>query len=148
MSNPTYDESFAFMREHAGYSVAIGETREQGRDRSARELALAEQSYLADDSLFVVWQEDDIDSSFFDKDTDDPRPLYVCLLCTDASYEDAHLVRGYDPQDGIFERPGRVLASLGGIGVDDDDPYKRVVVAELAAELEYDRESVLVRGDN
>ncbi len=100
-----------------------------------------------DDDLFFVWQEDDIDSSFYE-DTDDPQPLYVCLLCRDCEASDADVVRGYDPRDGIFERPGRVLQSLGGIDILPPDPYSDEIQGELLHELELDREAVLVRGDN
>ncbi len=100
-----------------------------------------------DDDLFFVWTEDDIDSSFYE-DTDDPKPLFVCLLCRDCDASGADVIRGYDPRDGIFERPGRVLASLGGIDVLPPDPHCDEIQADLLAELEADREAVLVRSVN
>jgi hypothetical protein len=49
-------EATAFFREHAGYSydAAHGETRERGRTRCARDLALAEQR-ARDVGLICVW---------------------------------------------------------------------------------------------
>lgn len=100
------------------------------------------------DDTFYVWTRDDIDSSFYEE-TDEPRPLYVCMLCRDTDDgETPHLTRGYDPRDGIFERPGIVIDSLGGIDVKPPDPYALEVERELMAEFESRREAVLVRGEN
>lgn len=101
---------------------------------------------VMDDELFFVWAEDDIDSSFFE-DTGDPRPLFVCLLCRDTDGK-PDLVRGYDPRDGIFERPGNVVEALGGVDAEWGDPYRAEIEAELLAEFEARRETALVRGDN
>jgi hypothetical protein len=97
------------------------------------------------DDLFYVWTEDDIDSSSFE-DTNEPRTLYVCYLCRDTEGT-PDIIRGYDPHDGIFERPGAIVAALGGIDADDDD-YRREVERELLSEFEAQREAAIVRGDN
>ena len=100
------------------------------------------------DDLFYIWAPDDIDSSFFE-DTDEPRPLFVCYLLRDS--EDpyrADLVRGYDPRDGIFERPGNIVTVLGGIDAESGDPYRREVERELLEEFERQRESMISRGTN
>ncbi len=102
---------------------------------------------MQDDTLFFVWSDDDIDSSFYE-DTDEPKPLNVCTLCRDCESDGADIIRGYDPRDGIFERTGRVLASLGGIDVLPPNAYCEEVEADLLAELEAEREAVIVRGDN
>jgi hypothetical protein len=100
------------------------------------------------DDLFYVWALDDIDSSFYE-DTDEPRPLFVCYLLRDS--EDpyrADLIRGYDPRDGIFERPGNIVTSLGGIDAESGNPYRREIEHELLEEFECQRESMISRGTN
>lgn len=142
-----------FMREHAGFSYdPKTETREDGRNRCAQELAAAETRYRADADAFMVWRVDDIDSSDFDSENE-PYQLWEALLCVDCDPTGADLIRGYDPSDGIFERPGKIVEALGGIDLGADghpssDPYARVITAELYAEFEAQRESAIVRGDN
>jgi hypothetical protein len=107
----------AFFYEHAGYSYDPKvETKEQGRQRCAEQLAYAE-STARELGLSFEWDVSDINSSEFS----DKRPswdLYDCV-CRD--------------------REGKVVTSLGGcdFGEDADGPYghyRRVVEAELAAE--------------
>jgi hypothetical protein len=99
------------------------------------------------DDLFMVWAYDEIDSSFFE-DTDEPRPLYVAMLCRDCEPEGADVIRGYDPRDGIFERPGVVVESIGGIDATHDDEYRDDIARELLAEFEARRERMIERGEN
>ena len=103
-----------------------------------------------EESLFFVVEFDDIDSSFFE-DTDEPRPLYVLMLCRDCEPKHAQLTRGYSPADGIFERPGQVLDSLGGIDLDESPEsrtYLQEIKNEMLATLETRRDLATVRGDN
>ena len=97
-------------------------------------------------SLFMVWEQDDINSSFYE-DTDDPKPLYVAMLCHDCSADEADVIRGYSPVDGIFERPGVVVESLGGCEIGDHD-YRRTIEHELRAEFAARAESMIERGTN
>lgn len=99
-----------------------------------------------DPNVFVVWDRDDIDSSFYE-DTDDPQPLYVALLCVDSDDQTSDLVRGYDPSDGMFERPGKIVASLGGIDTCRGE-YAREVEDELYAEFQAKRDAAISRGEN
>lgn len=109
---------YAFFRKHAGYSHnPATETEAQGRARCACNLAAAER-YAGDVGLSFEWSVDDIDSSEW---SDDPEPWaqWACV-CRDMS--------------------GAVVASLGGIDFGRDgepwgDPYRRVIEAELAAEV-------------
>lgn len=154
MTTTTTTDAVAFFYDHAGYSYdPVRETAEEGRQRCARDLAAAESAYRADPDMFVVWEVDDIDSDFFgagESAEDEPHALYQCLLCRDTEGK-PDVIRGYDPTDGIFERPGKIVGSLGGIDLGEypnpDDPYKRVIVAEMYAEFEATRESAIVRGD-
>jgi hypothetical protein len=119
-------ESYRHMREHGDYSYdPATETRDQGRTRCA--LALARAEYRLRHSPSVVqWIDDpEPDTSWMDEqaraeyERGDTRML-ACLLWT--------------PHDSDqCEFPA---VSLWGIHVssDDDDPYKRVIAAELAAE--------------
>jgi hypothetical protein len=101
--------------------------------------------------MFYVWDVDDIDSSFYSDEHDPPRPLFVCMLCQDTDGR-ADITRGYDPRDGIFERPGNVVESLGGIDLPDNQTertnYKREIEGELMEEFDARREQCLKRGEN
>lgn len=139
----TMNDREQFFYDHAGWSHdPKRETSEQGRERCAHELAVAEELLLSSEELFIVWSVDD--------ESTEEQTLYSCLLCRDTDGE-PDLTRGYDPSDGAFERPGVIVAALGGIELEDHPtyrPYKRVVQAELMQELETRRESMTVRGEN
>lgn len=106
-----------FFKRHAGYSIAPGETREQGRLRCARALADAE-ARGRDAGLSFEWSVDpDSDSS----DWCDEMPTWQVWQCY------AH------------DESGAVVAYMGAVdfgrdGSPHSDPYRRVVEAELAAE--------------
>lgn len=118
----------AFFYQHGGYSVAPGETNEEGHRRSARELAEAEQ-YARERGWWVEWVRDN-------------SPCIGCD-CGDASCAcsarrphriEGAILRGvvYEKGTGIVGAP-EVLASLWGI-CQASKEYKRVVAAELAEE--------------
>lgn len=101
-----------FFYDHAGFSVRVseGETTEEGHLRSARELAVAEQ-WARDQMAVVEWEDDDVAHLYYDRET----RYYGCIVVV-----------------------GNVTESLWGIDLAGyDDPYKRVVVAELASQVMY-----------
>jgi hypothetical protein len=107
-----------FFYDHAGSSHNPSvETLEQGRLRGAKELAIA--AYRAiDEGLSFEWNIDLGDDSSSFNDDPDPWQLWYCW-CRDAD--------------------GKVVASLCSIdfgrdGAPWEDPYRRVVEAELAQE--------------
>lgn len=107
-----------FFYEHAGYGYdPKKETEEQGKRRNAESLAAAERR-ASDEGLSFEWSVDPhIDSSDFE-DSGESWQLWDCLCRSES---------------------GEVLASLGGIDFGRDgepwnDPYRRVVEAELAQE--------------
>lgn len=141
-----HPEAVRFFYEHAGWSYnPRTQTSEEGHKECAEKLAASEAAMRLDNSVFIVWEYDDD----IDEPGEDGGPLYLAMLCidTDATPD---IIRGYDPRDGIFERPGKIVATLGGIDLGGDNPmnYKRVVAAELYAELEEQRESAIERGSN
>jgi hypothetical protein len=81
---------------------------------------------MSDPDLMFVWDLDDIDSSFYTDEFDPPRPLHVCLL--------------FYGQE--------IVESLGGIDVDEHDPYAREVERELLDEFEARREANIIRSVN
>ena len=114
---------YAFFKAHAGYSIAPGETTAQGQRRSARTLAAAERK-ACDLGATFEWQEDDQPFECHCEDptceSREPHTAYGCVART---------------------ADGKVYASLWGIsfgpGVEPwGEPYRRVVEAELACELE------------
>lgn len=112
------DAAFQFFYNQAGYSVAKGETKEQGRARTARQLAKAERDAKSLGYRFE-WEEDwsigshreyyGADSAYAHREPD------TCETCMCISPE------------------GEVVASLGCID-DASANYRRVVEAELALE--------------
>jgi hypothetical protein len=96
-----------FFLEHAGYCTPPG--------RVACALSLARAEMRADaEHLQVTWEDDPEPWEAVHADT--PRPAYVLNAC-------------------LQDATGRTLASLCGIGIDEtNDPYQRVVEAELASE--------------
>lgn len=114
-------EAVDFFKEHAGFSVRGGETTEQGRERSARELAQAELWASTMGGLVFEW-EDDPDHDGYCDCGEGHGPAYGCIVR-----------RGEERE---------VLASLWGITLDSGAsrvpgvaPYCRVVEAELASEV-------------
>jgi hypothetical protein len=155
--NATLDEAAVrFFLEHAGFSYdPKTETNEEGQLRCARDLAAAEQALRDSDELFIVWEEDDIDSSSFEE-TGEPRPLYVCLLCSEQDRRDEYGIEHpksgeiliWDPRE-CRERSGSVVESVGGVDLAGPrDPYKRVIAAELMQEFEARRENMIQRGES
>lgn len=112
----TNDEKFFF--EHAGFSYdPKTETPEQGKLRCAQELAKAEAWARNNDVAFRWSVDEDCDSSSFSN----KRPRWQLWQC--AAYRD-----------------GEFATSIGAVdfGRDRDpwmDPYRRVIEAELAAEI-------------
>lgn len=105
-----------FFYDHAGYSVAQGETKEQGHERSAKALAAAETWAAQNGYTFDCDPDRDADESFMD---DEPQ-----------EYQDEW--RGTAWYMAMIDPDGHVVQSLGGcFGYSD---YKRVVRAELALE--------------
>lgn len=103
-----------FFYDHAGFSYdPKNETKEQGRQRCAEILALAESKFRNIEDAYFEWDFDPVtDSTEFDS-KNPPRRLYICKIIPDGP-------------------------NLGGIDLDSDaglgDPYTRVIEAELAAE--------------
>src|SRR5262245_25604914 len=123
--------AYHFFYKHAGYSYGAGETRRQGRIRSAQAYAAAEKWAESDPTLVFVW-------------LDDPD-------CTEDSFEfeeDKRHVREYGavgcvlyrqcPEHGTDCKHAEHLASLWGITESlnnaERDAHRRVVQAELALE--------------
>ena len=117
MAHTTIDRTaVAFFHKHAGYSYG-SEGPEAGRIRCARALADAERAG-SDAGFSFEWEHDhDIDSSEW-RDDVEPYATWACY-CRDVN--------------------GILLSSLHGIdfgpdGEPWDQPYRRVVEAELASE--------------
>lgn len=109
------DRRVEFFKEHAGFSVAPGESEDQGRDRTARKLANAE---LRAGQLGVrfVWEPERFPVDHvkeYDVYDAEPATCEVCLA---------------------YDAAGDVRASLGCID-DATTEYRRVVEAELAIEV-------------
>jgi hypothetical protein len=104
--------AYQFFLKNAGYSVAQGETQTQGRQRSARELANAE-NWARKHGVTFHW-EPDTDADPFDWDGEGPIG---------------------ETAEGCVARcaSGGVLESLWGIW-DASAEYRRVIEAELASE--------------
>lgn len=101
----------AFFLAHGGSSTKPGETRQQGRRRSAIALARAE-AEAATRGWSVEWEGDPEPYQMGDAEGEAPSEVYGAVL------RDEH---------------GTVIASLWGIG-DPTRAYRRVVEAELASE--------------
>lgn len=94
------------------------ETPEQGRERCARYLARVE-VWAASEGLQYQWEYDgQTDESF--RETSDPYPLWACYLWNGDGSEMLANLCGID---------------LGRDGTPRTDPYRRVVEAELASEV-------------
>lgn len=101
-----------FFYDNAGYSVAPGETTEQGRERCAIALATAETWAVENGYEWYEGQDVNADLSWMDEDErDEAEVIYILLMD-----ENAHVVQ-----------------SLHGI-TNPTNAYRRVVRAELALE--------------
>ena len=105
-----------FFYDHAGFSVAQGETKLQGHRRSAKELADAETWAVQNGYTFAIESDSDADESFMDDESDEYRAewsgkAWYCVM---------------------YDEDGNSVQSLCGCYGHDD--YKRVVKAELALE--------------
>lgn len=107
-----------FFYENAGFSFdPQTETAEEGKRRCANELAEAER-WASDAGLSFAWAVDPDVNSSDHSDEPDPYSLWECVA---------------------RDMNGDTVASLGAIdfgrdGDPWDDPYRRVVEAELAVE--------------
>jgi hypothetical protein len=109
----TADEQFFY--DNAGWSYGPDETPEEGRERNARELALAE-AWAKAEGVEFIWEDDAwVDHQSDARHLDEAVPE-TCEVCT--------------------ARLGEHVESLGCID-DATDDYRRVVEADLAAELRF-----------
>lgn len=99
-----------FFYDYAGYSHRQDEPAYSGRARNAILLADAEAALKRSPDARAYW---DRDPEPWDGDVEWDGPVWACAILRDN---------------------GESLASLGGIACNDDDPYMRVVEAELASE--------------
>lgn len=115
----TTTPAIAFFHEHAGWSYdPLVETSEQGRERCARLLAMAED--VANDLDWYYTIEDD-----WDVLEDDAGSVELV-----ASGEMRNLMVT------LYNEQGDILAAIGGVVVpSEDDDYVRVIKAELAYEI-------------
>ena len=109
--------AYRFFLSKAGYSYNPStETKAQGRIRTARSLAAAEQMALNENCSFE-WQQDDCTSQEFSN----VKPYYYLWACV------------------MHNANGEIVQSIGGcdFGRNRDpwmDDYRRVVEAELACD--------------
>lgn len=109
----THAAAFRFFYDNAGHSQMPGETERQGRTRGAIRLLLAEAA-LKSGPYFISLE---ADPEGWDADVPWDGPVWIVSLWH---------VRNTD-------KPV-LMDSVGGVGANEDDPYLRVVAAELAAE--------------
>lgn len=114
MSKLTADEQFFY--DNAGYSIAAGQTEEEGREQTALALAYAEQ-HARQHGWYVNWEQDD-ECSGCDCGSDE------CPCATGEPHETLYAT--------LYDADGLALESLGGI-CGSTAHYRRVVGAELAA---------------
>lgn len=109
-------DSEQFFYDHAGYAYPQDSSPEQieaARRKAARDLATAEERVKAG-PYFV---ENELDSEPWDGDVEWDGPVWIVTL---------YSVEG--------STKSQILGSLSGVGAQNDDPYLRVVAAELALE--------------
>lgn len=111
------NEAQQFFYENAGYSYAPTQPSEEGHRESARRLANAEALVNVFGWVFI-WNDDADATHDVLGDDGEPLPMFDCVMET---------------------HDGTVVASLSGITFADgkdwtNDPYARVVEAELALE--------------
>lgn len=113
----------AFFYEHAGYSYPAGSDETQqatARRECAERLARAEEIAAA-----RGWY---VDTQYDHDDCGDPDDEDIARLLGDGDMVRLLVI--------LHDEDGRYLSTLGGVIVaSDDDPYIRVVGAELAAEV-------------
>jgi hypothetical protein len=111
MTTVTLNETDQFFWDHAGWSYdPAAETSDHGKAFCAMSLASAERRLARADDCEVTWEDD---PHPWDGDTEWNGPVYVAVLR-----------KGDD-----------VIGVLGGIAMESlDDPYRRVIEAELALE--------------
>lgn len=108
------NEAEQFFMRHAGWSYdPETETPEQGMIRGARQLAAAEARFKAG-PYFANHEPDD---QPWDGDEPYDGPLWIVSLYSVAGTSEPELI-----------------GSLGSVACEADDPYMRVVIAELASE--------------
>jgi hypothetical protein len=128
-ADPVKAERVRFFYRNAGYHTGGDETEQVARFRCGLRLAAAEEWYddnAADDygehgygALRFMWHEGGV----YDHDYSDmPETSWVCVLQEYGS-------GGWQTQGGIAG------VTFGGDGAPWGDPYKRVIEAEMAAEL-------------
>lgn len=119
-----------FFFEHAGYSYGPGETARQGRIRGAKALARAE-VWAKTVGLTYEWS-DDPDGADIQKEDGTWERLPAVQVVTSEVAKPACSKCGH---------VNREWSSLGGITESDDQReranYRRVVEAELAADVRY-----------
>lgn len=119
--------SIEFFKEYAGYSVAPGETQDQGRTRSAEILAKAE-AYAEEHDWHVEWSYDEESCSGCECGSDE------CNCFTGKPHETLGAVLyDSDIQPDAIGANAHVLGSLWGI-CEPSREYRRVINAELASE--------------
>lgn len=107
-----------FFYEHAAFSYNPStQTKEQGRETTARRLAMAEQKARHEGMSFDWCVDTEIDSSDF-SDESPPWELWLCLA---------------------YDAKGAIVATMGAVDFGRDvfphsHHYRRVVEAELALE--------------
>lgn len=118
-------ESVEFFKERAGWSYdPTRESSDEGRQRSAEQLAAAEE-WARGEGVEFTWEGD------WDLGTHTHAEFFSSDAYPDDEPETCEMVTA--------RLDGRVVASLGCID-DADDNYRRVVEAELASEARYELE--------
>lgn len=110
-------EAEKFHHKHGGYSYdPKKETKAQGRRRSAKQAAKAEE-IAREHGWRFEWEHDPEPYEMGDAETETPDEVLTCVL---------------------YDENGEVLASLGGIGMSgtqrERKDYGRIIEAELAME--------------
>ena len=111
---------FQFFYEHAGYGWhPVWETEEHGKCRNAQRLAISERR-ASDAGISFSWARDGFDSS----EWSDDKPFTPTWQCV------------------AYNADGEFLDSLSGIDFGDGEPwgapYRRVVEAQMAMEIDFE----------
>jgi hypothetical protein len=109
-------EAEKFHHKHGGYNYGPGETKAQGKSRSAKEAAKAEE--IAEEQGWEFrWEDDPQPYEMGDAETERPDEVLTVIM---------------------VDETGSVLQSLGGIGLSGSQSerrnYCRTIEAELARE--------------
>lgn len=109
-------EAEKFHHKHGGYSQKAGETKAQGKSRSAREAAKAEE-IAKEQGWEFRWEEDPEPYEMGDAETERPDEVLTVLM---------------------VDETGSVLQSLGGVGLSGSQSVRRnhcrTIEADLALE--------------